>query len=88
MKTFRFVAGEQVITRRSYNMLDAYLGLSIWAVSHPIPSEFKTLPIEVYDVDGNLLGKRSWQGWHEAVLADTYGPDWKEKIQHAGELVR
>lgn len=88
MKTFRFVAGEQVLTRRSTNVLDAYLGLSIWAAKHPIPREFKTPPVEAYDADGNLLGKRTWQGWHEAVLADTYGPNWRERIRHAGDLAR
>jgi hypothetical protein len=87
-QNFYFVAGEQVMTKAAANVLDAFLAIHNKARKTPIANEFRTLAIEAYDEAGVLLGKRTWQQWHEAVLRDIYGEGWQEKLEHAQALSR
>lgn len=86
MNTWYFVAGEQVITVSSRTVLDAWLKIEIRARRYPIASEFQNLLIEAYSVDGVVVAKRSWQQWHDAVLQDTYGDNFREILDAAVEL--
>lgn len=85
---FWFVAGEQAMGVVSISVLDAWLGIECKARSEPIASEFRTLPIEAFDSSGASLGAKTWRGWHEAVLRDTYGSRWHEHLEEAEALIR
>ena len=86
MKTWYFVAGEQVVTVRSYTVHDAWMKVA-GRTRYPLASEFRTLPIEAYDADGIVIAKRSWQEWDEAVLRDTYGKNFRSILDHAADLL-
>lgn len=83
MTTFYFVAGEQVVTIASCSPLDAFLALQIRSERQPIAAEFFRLPVECFDADGNLLAKRKWQQWRQAVLLDTYGENFQDVLDNA-----
>lgn len=75
---FHFIAGEQHIQFASHTVLDAFFKFQCYARKKPFASEFRELPIEAFDSEGNSLGKRRWAEWHEAVMLDTYGHEWRE----------
>jgi len=85
MLTFYFVAGEQVMTRRSYRLLDAWL--SIENCKH-LASEFRELPITAYDRNGQKICTRRWAAWHDALMRDTYGSDWHRHVDNAATQLR
>jgi hypothetical protein len=88
MSVFYFVAGEQLIRSESISILDAWMLLEQRAKHcYPVAREFRELPIAGTDCDGNVLATRSWQGWHDAVLEDTYGSNWREVLDHASSLM-
>lgn len=87
MTTFYFAAGEQVMTIRSSTVLDAWLALTVKAAKMPIASEFRRLPIEAMDAEGNRIEKRTWEQWQEALLRDTYGPGYQAVLKHAESLI-
>jgi hypothetical protein len=85
-KTFYFVAGEQVMTFASISVLDAWMKLERHAEKQPVACEYRELLIDACDETGNVLESHNWNGWHEALLRDTYGENWREHMDHAGSL--
>jgi hypothetical protein len=88
IRKFYFVAGEQLITRRSHNELDAWLGVRIASRSTPVAKEFATLPITAHDEDGNEIATHTWDGWNREVLKDTYGEKFEEVLEAAEKKMR
>jgi len=84
---FHFVAGEQHVQFTSRNHLDAFLAFSIAANRKPFAAEFRELPIEVYDQEGNFIGTKSWGAWKNDVLRDTYGADFEAKLEESARLL-
>lgn len=72
-RTWYFVAGEQVITRASVSMLDAWLSIEQFAKRNPIAAEFRTLVIICFDDRGKEVCRKRWEQWHAALVQDTYG---------------
>lgn len=83
---FRFIAGEQHIAIQSRTLLDAWNALTIKAKQQPLPIEFSRQVITAYDTEGTVLGARSWIKWQELLWEDTYGPNWREIMDHADSL--
>lgn len=84
---FYFVAGEQVITRQSITVLDAWNSLEIYAKTNPIPDEFRRLPITATDAEGQTIATRTWANWHQELLRDTYGDDFQAIANRANSLL-
>jgi hypothetical protein len=87
MKTFYFVAGEQVITVRSITVLDAWMKVENKSRREPIASEFRNLPIDAFDEEGVKLFTRTWDGWNNEVLRDTYGEGYRAILDNAAALI-
>lgn len=88
MSRFYFVAGEQVTSAESCSVLDAWMKIESRARREPIASEFRELPIAAHDDSGRVLATRTWSGWHDAVLRDTYGDNFRGVLAHAAELLQ
>jgi len=84
---FAFVAGEQVIRRRSTNAIDAWLMLTVFAAKNPIADEFRCLSISCFDESGDVVGCKAWEGWQSALLQDTYGQNWPDITDSAAAMV-
>ena len=86
---FHFIAGEQHMQFASISPLDAWLNLTVYAKRNPVADEFRRLPIECYAGDSTSpLAKRTWDQWQDALMQDTYGDNWQEKLDHASELMK
>jgi len=88
VQQFRFVSGEMVCTVSSCSVLDAWL--MVENAKGRFGSEFtreQNALIEAYDAQGVAIAKRTWQQWHELLLEDTYGPDWRKITEHAAKLL-
>ena len=86
---FWFVVGEIVCGQMAHNVLDAWF--KVEAGNGKYGCEFtkdENRSIEAYTVDGDLIARRTWNEWHAALMADTYGDDWKESIKRAEALAR
>jgi hypothetical protein len=81
---FHFIAGEQHAQAAASNVLDAWLQIERKPI---LAAEFRRLPVEAYDEAGNKLAVRPFDGWHDALMRDTYGDNWREVVRHAEELV-
>lgn len=84
---WRFEAGGESVTRMSSNVLDAFLSLQNYAKRHRLPASFAAGEIVAYDQSGVVVGRRTWQGWRDAVLRDTYGSQFSEICARAQDLV-
>lgn len=88
-KKFWFVVGEIVCGKVAYNLLDAWF--KVEAAAGKCGCEFtqsENRTIEAYTEDGVLIATRTWDGWHNALMADTYGRDWKASIERAESLTK
>lgn len=86
---FWFVVGEQVCGQHAHNVLDAWF--KVETARGKYGCEFtkeENRTIEAYTADGKLIASRTWEGWHAALMADTYGEDWRESVKRAEELAR
>lgn len=84
---WRFEAGNDTVTRMSSNVLDAFLSLQNYSQRNRLPSAFFSGEIVAYDQRGVVVGRRTWQGWRDAVLRDTYGSQFSEICALAQDLV-
>ena len=88
-QTFWFVVGEIVCGQSAYTLLDAWF--KVEAANGKYGCEFtkeENRTIEAYTADGQLVASKTWEGWHDALMADTYGKDWKESAARAEALAR
>lgn len=88
-KTFYFVVGEMVCTQIAHSLLDAWLSVELQGGRNGV--EFTSRAnnqIVAYDAAGAVLASQTWLQWHDQLMTDTYGADWKDKIEHAERLTR
>lgn len=86
---FWFVVGEIACGQSAYNLLDAWL--KVESANGKYGCEFtreENRTIEAYTEDGRLIAAKTWEGWHHALMVDTYGEDWIEAVKRAEALAR
>jgi hypothetical protein len=77
---FRFVAEHEVITAHASNVLDAWLVVERLNERGILPDVFKTRLIAAYTASGKLVDTKTFDQWHNALMTDTYGPEWRDVI--------
>lgn len=86
---FWFVVGEIVCGQSAYNVLDAWF--KVESANGKYGCEFtkeENRTIEAYTAGGMLVAAKTWEGWHDALMTDTYGEDWKVSVERAEALAR
>lgn len=87
-RLFRFVSGDMVCSMSSVTLMDAWLKVEL--AKGKYGAEFtrdRNAVIVAYDAQGNVLGTRTWVQWHEMLMEDTYGADWRAVHAHAVKLM-
>lgn len=87
---FWFTCGEFAQSATASTLLDAWWVIERREEMGQLPAEFRTpgAKIVATNNEGETLATRTYDGWHAALLRDTYGDNWREILDSAEEKSR